>query len=210
MCTLKSSSVPLPLPINNIVHVYKHMPQNTMRTINFEHTRGWPHVHECVTIHKQPRRAYVSTHSIMLHIKMFTSVSIPVSRVHRHVHTCHHTCILPYTQKHVIAEPCRHMHTTITTLLKRTATKHKHACATVHKQRHCDPVSIRIQTLYHVIHNMHPINFEHARGCTHIHTHIIFYRVYRVYQYYVYIKRACTLNFKHTNALHHTQPNVMR
>ena len=141
---------------------------------------------------------------------MFTSVSLPVSRVHRHVHTCHppylHSTIHTKTRDRGTTQT----HYTITTLLKRTATKHKHACATVHKQRHCDPVSIRIQTLYHVIHNMHPINFEHARGCTHIHTHIIFYRVYRVYQYYVYIKRACTLNFKHTNALHHTQPNVLQ
>ena len=47
----------------------------------------------------------------MLHIKMFTSVSLPVSRVHRHL-------------------PC---------------------------------------------YNMYPINFKHAWGCTHIHTHIIFY-----------------------------------
>ena len=89
----------------------KHNACNKLQTCS----RVATHVHECVTIHKRPCRVYVSTHSIMLHIKMFTSVSLPVSRVHRHVHTCHHTCIPPYTQKHMIAKP--HRHTTITTLL---------------------------------------------------------------------------------------------
>ena len=132
-----------------------------------------------------------------------------LSHMHTRACTCHHT---QHMQYHVHTLHLHHHTHKNTWSWKHTdSLYHYHV---THKRNTNTPlhtnqgiVQVRIHCTVLYI-NMHPINFEHTHGCTHIHTHIIVALPILC----VHINMCTLTSNKHMHVLpcYHTQPNVLR